>query len=107
MMDRLILLFLQRDIEVDTYLSLPYLSLTIILINTYTRNKTIQQNRATSPRFILSGNTERTKRIKKAGSILEQYTHSGVRYINAHQSKEQNKNAYQGVATRMTGGNRP
>ncbi len=106
-MDRLILLFLQRDIEVDTYLSLPYLSLTIILIYTYTRNKTIQQNRATSPRFILSGNTERTKRNNLGGSTLDPYLHTRLRYINANKSKDNCKNAYQGVFTRTDGGNRP
>ena len=106
-MDQLILLFLQRDNEVHTHLSLPYLSLNSIITYTYTRNKTIARKRDTTPRFILSGNTERTKRIKKAGSILEQYPHSDVRYINAHHSKGQYKNTYQGVATRMTGGNRP
>jgi len=102
-----ILLFLQRDNEIYTHLSLPYLSINSIITYTYTLNKRIARKRATTPRFILSGNTERTKRIKKAGSILEQYPHSDVRYINAHHSKGQYKNAYQGVATRMTGGNRP
>ena len=102
-----ILLFLQRDNEIHTHLSLPYLSLNSIITYTYTRNKRIARNRSTAPRLILSGNTQRTKRIKKAGSILEQYPHSDVRYINAHHSKGQYKNAYQGVATRMTGGNRP
>jgi len=106
-MDQLILLFLQRDKENQPDSLLPYLSLNSIIIYTYTRNKTIQQNRATSPQFILSGNTERTKRIKKAYSTLEQYTHSSVRYINTHYSKAQSKNAYQGVFTRTDGGNRP
>ena len=106
-MDQLILLFLQRDNEIYTHLSLPYLSLNSIITYTYTLNKRIARKRATTPRFILSGNTERTKRIKKAGSILEQYLHSGVRYINDGDYKGQYKNAYQGVATRMTGGNRP
>tara|TARA_R110002096_G_scaffold328232_1_gene522285 strand:+ start:59 stop:379 length:321 start_codon:yes stop_codon:yes gene_type:complete len=106
-MDQLILLFLQRGKEKQHDSLLPYLSLSSIITYTYTRNKRIAQNRATSPLFILSENTQRTKRIKKAGSILEQYLHSGVRYINDGDYKGQYKNAYQGVATRMTGGNRP
>ena len=83
-MDQLILLFLQRGKEKQHDSLLPYLSLSSIITYTYTR-----------------------KRIKKAGSILEQYLHSGVRYINDGDYKGQYKNAYQGVATRMTGGNRP
>ena len=106
-MIQLILLFLQRDKEKQPIYLYPYLSLNSIITYTYTRNKRIARNRATAPRIILSGNTEKTKRIKKAGSILEQYPHSDARYINHHHSKGQYKNAYQGVATRMTGGKRP
>ena len=106
-MDQTILLFLHRDKENLPGSLLPYLYLSSIITYTYTRNKTIHSNRATSPRFILSGNAEKTKRIKLSSSITELDTHSSARYINTHHSKEQNKNAYQGVATRMNGGNRP
>jgi len=106
-MDQSILLFLQRDVEVDTHLSLPYLSLSSIITNTYTRNKTIARNRTTALQFILSGNTERRKRISRLGSISDPYLHTSVRYINANKSKGQSKNPYQVVVCPMNGGNRP
>ena len=106
-MDQLILLFLQRDVEVDTHLSLPYLSLNSIITNTYTRNKTIARNRMTALQFILSGKAERRKRINPLGSILDPYLHRRVRYINADKSKAQCKNPYQVVVCPMNGGNRP
>ncbi len=106
-MDQLILLFLQRDIEVDTHLSLPYLYLSSIITNTYTRNKTIQRNRMTALQFILSEKAERRKRINRLGSILDPYLHRCVRYINTNKSKAQCKNPYQVVVCRIDGGNRP
>ena len=106
-MDQSILLFLQRDVEVDTHPSLPYLSLNSIITNTYTRNKTIHSNRTTALQFILSGKAERRKRINRLGSILDPYLHRRVRYINANKSKGHCKNPYQVVVCPMYGGNRP
>ena len=106
-MDQTILLFLQRDMKAWTLLSLPSISIVSIITNTYTRNKTIHQNRTTSSRFILSGNTEKTKRIKLSSSVVELHTHSSVRYINTSHYKVQNKNAYQGVVSPINGGSRP
>jgi len=106
-MDRVILLFLQRDIEVDTHLSLPYLSLNSIITNTYTRNKTIARNRMTALQFILSGKAERRKRINRLARSNRTSTHRRVRYINTNKSKAQCKNPYQVVVCPMNGGNRP
>ena len=106
-MDQLILLFLQRDVEVDTHLSLPYLSLNSIITNTYTRNKTIARNRMTALQFILSGKAERRKRINRLVRSKRTSTHRRVRYINANESKGHCKNPYQVVVCPMYGGNRP
>jgi len=106
-MDQLILLFLQRDVKVWTHLSLPYLSINSITTNTYTRNKTISRNRATALQFILSGNTERRKRINQLVRSTRTYSHSSVRYINANKCKGNCKNPYQVVVSPMNGGNRP
>lgn len=106
-MDQLILLFLQRDIEVGIHLSLPYLSLSSIITNTYTRNKTIARNRMTALQFILSGIPERRKRINPLVGSERTSTHRRVRYINADKSKAQCKNPYQVVMCPMNGGNRP
>jgi hypothetical protein len=106
-MDQSILLFLQRDDEVGTHLSLPYLSIRSIITNTYTRNKTIARNRMTALQFILSGKAERRKRINRAARSKRTYTHRSVRYINTNESKAQCKNPYQVVVCPMNGGNRP
>ena len=106
-MDRLILLFLQRDIEVDTHLSLPSISIVSIITNTYRRNKTIQRNRMTALQFILSEKAERRKRINLLPRSKRTYLHRCVRYINTNESKGNCKNAYQGVVVPMNGGNRP
>ena len=105
-MNQTILLFLQRDIEDLPTTLLSYIYLIGIITYTYTRNKRIAQNRATSSLFILSGNAEKTKRIKIAGRILQPNTHTRTRYMNTSDYKVQNKNAYQGVITRKAGGNR-
>ena len=106
-MDQLILLFLQRDVEVDTHLSLPSISIVSIITNTYRRNKTIARNHTTALQFILSGKAERRKRINRLARSAQAYTHSSVRYINANKSKGQSKNPYQVVVCPMNGGNRP
>ena len=106
-MDHAILLFLHKDIENQTSLSFPYLSIKGIIEHTLRRNKTIHRNRMTAPRFILSANPERTKRIDDHTSTGEPASHSLGRYINAGECKGQFKNPYQVVLFPMNGGDRP
>lgn len=106
-MDRLILLFLHKDIRAWTLLSFPYLSIVSIINYTLRRNKTIHSNRITALQFILSGKAERRKRINHPARSNRTYTHRRARYINANKSKGNCKNSYQGVVSPMNGGNRP
>lgn len=106
-MDQLIILFLHRDIEDQTSLS-PILSiLESIIEHPYRRNKTIHRNQATALQFILSGNTERTKRINRNAHDLELNIHCSVRYINTNECKGQSKNPYQVGVCPTYGGIRP
>ena len=106
-MDQTILLFLHKGIKNLPSLSFPISILEGIIEHTLRRNKTIHRNRTTAPRFILSANPERTKRIDDLTLAGEPASHSRERYINAGECKGHFKNPYQVVLFPMNGGDRP
>ena len=106
-MNQRIILFPHKGIRAWSSSSFPLFILESIMIHTYTRNKTIHQNKATALQFILSGIAEIRKRINRLARSSQAYLHRRVRYINANKCKGNCKNPYQVVVSPMNGGSRP